>query len=217
MRIIDSFKKFLWVKLGVIYLRYLMGFAFVFASPVKITGHRFTTIPADQPVGHFFEALYQTGVYWRFLGICQFAAGALLMTQRFSTLGAMAFFGIIRNVFVITISIDFGMGTPLITALMLCGTVSLLLWDYRKLAVLFLPDHKIDLRLAEEPKDEFMNDPVWSVTGLLFILFTIVMQVAGNVQYIIGWEGLMLFTGLAACIIGLLREKKRRKHSSAQF
>lgn len=208
MRVLDSLRKYFWVKLGVIYLRYLMGFAFVFTSPVKITGHRFTTLPTDQPVGYFFEALYQTGAYWRFLGICQFVAGALLMTQRFSTVGAIAFFGVILNVFVITLSIDFGIGTPIITGLMLAGTVFLLLWDYRKLKILFLPDDKVNL--ASTPGDPFMNDPVWSITGVVFILCTVGIQVIDPSGHLLIWAVLMVITGAVAGVTGLLRDRARR-------
>jgi len=164
MKLIDVLKTRILFKLCVIYLRYLIGFAFVFASFVKIQGKRFTSIPADQPIGYFFEALYQTGFYWNFLGWCQFVAGTLLITQRFSTLGALMFFPIILNVFMITHSINFGMGTPLITALMLLGTIFLLLWDYKKWVILFKRDHTIHLDLTQQPEDSFMNHPAWTAT-----------------------------------------------------
>ena len=95
-----ALRRFRFFKLVVIYLRYLIGFAFVFASFIKIQGERFTTLPTTEPVGYFFEAMYQTGFYWNFLGWSQFIAGTLLMTQRFATVGAMAFFPIILNVFI---------------------------------------------------------------------------------------------------------------------
>jgi hypothetical protein len=72
MKLIDTLKKLLFFKLTVIYARYLIGFAFVFASIVKIKSMRFTSIPPTEPVGYFFEAMYQTGFYWNFLGWGQF-------------------------------------------------------------------------------------------------------------------------------------------------
>src|SRR5437868_6659328 len=59
--LIDKLKTLFFCKLLIIYSRYLIGFAFVFASFVKIRGERFTTIPTSEPVGYFFEAMYQTG------------------------------------------------------------------------------------------------------------------------------------------------------------
>jgi len=106
-RLIDKLKTFTFFKLTTIYLRYLIGFAFVFASVVKIKGERFTTLPTDTPVGYFFEAMYQTGFYWKFLGWSQLIAGAILMTQRYATVGAMMFFPIILNVTLITHSVNF--------------------------------------------------------------------------------------------------------------
>lgn len=54
-RLIDKLKTFTFFKLTTIYLRYLIGFAFVFASVVKIKGERFTTLPTDTPVGYFLK------------------------------------------------------------------------------------------------------------------------------------------------------------------
>jgi hypothetical protein len=74
-KLIEKLRKLIFFKLSVIYLRYLIGFAFVFASTIKIRGERFTTIPSTEPIGYFFEAMYQTGFYWNFLGWSQFIAG----------------------------------------------------------------------------------------------------------------------------------------------
>jgi hypothetical protein len=174
-----ALRKFRFFKLVVIYLRYLIGFAFVFASFIKIQGERFTMLPTTNPVGYFFEAMYQTGFYWNFLGWSQFIAGTLLMTQRFATVGAMAFFPIILNVFMITQSIDFGMGTPVITTLMLLGTIFLLLWDYKKWIILFQRDHTIHIDLTKEPEDQFMNDPIWIFAGCSFVFLLVILNLIG--------------------------------------
>ena len=51
------------LQLFVIYLRYLIGFSFIFASLVKIQGLRFTSESgAENPINsdwHFFETLYE--------------------------------------------------------------------------------------------------------------------------------------------------------------
>jgi hypothetical protein len=209
MKFIDTVKKLLLFKLAVIYLRYLLGFAFVFASIVKIKSMRFTSIPPTEPVGYFFEALYQTGFYWNFLGWGQFISGALLMTQRFATAGAMMFLPIILNVFVITHAIDFGMGTPVITTLMLLATVFLILWDYKKWIVLFRQDHVIKLDLTGEPEDKFMTDPLWIITGVIFIVLTILPWLFNDHSIFIAWIIVMLAVGVIALAIQL------RKHHIA--
>ena len=209
-RLIDYLKQQLLVKLFVIYLRYLIGFAFVFASIVKIRGERFTSIPPSQPVGYFFEAMYQSGFYWNFLGWAQLISGALLMSQRFSTIGAFAFFPVILNVCLITHSVDFGSGTPTITTLMLLGTVFLLLWDYRKWMILFQRDHTIYLDMTKEPEDRLMNDGIWTIAGVLFILLTVAVQVLGATETtILIWIVAMLGVGIICLVVGLLRNRKR--------
>lgn len=208
-KIIEKLRKLVFFKLSVIYLRYLIGFAFVFASIIKIRGERFTTIPSTEPVGYFFEAMYQTGFYWNFLGWSQFIAGSLLMTQRFSTVGVMAFFPIILNVFMITHAINFGMGTPLITSLMLLGTAFLLAWDYRKWLILFKRDHTIFLDMRDEQPDAFMNDPLWIITGIVFILLTLVPALTSLHQFGL-WAVTMLLTGLAAFTIAMIKKARGR-------
>jgi len=207
-KIIDLLKKQLLVKLFVIYLRYLIGFAFVFASIIKIQGERFTLIPPTEPVGYFFEAMYQTGFYWIFLGWAQFISGALLMSQRFSTIGALIFLPIITNVCLITHSVNFGSGTPTITTLMLLGTIFLVLWDYKKWIILFKKDHSIYVDLRDEPEDKFMNDPAWVVASILFVAFTVAFHLLGG-TYVLAWVVAMLATGISAFIWVMLKHKRR--------
>ena len=213
MKFIDTLKKLLLFKLAVIYLRYLVGFAFVFASIVKIKSMRFTSIPPTEPVGYFFDAMYQTGFYWNFLGWGQFIAGALLMTQRFATVGAMMFLPIILNVFVITHAIDFGMGTPIITTLMLLATIFLILWDYKKWMILFRQDHRIKLDFTTEPEDKFMNDPLWVIAGVIFIVLTLVPWIFNNHSMFFVWIITMVMVGITALIIQLWKHRIALKQS----
>lgn len=207
MKFIDTLKKLVLFKLAVIYLRYLIGFAFVFASIVKIKSMRFTSIPPTEPVGYFFEAMYQTGFYWNFLGWGQFISGALLMTQRFATVGAMMFLPIIVNVVVITHAIDFGTGTPVITTLMLLATIFLILWDYKKWIILFRQDHHIKLDLTTEPEDRFMTDPTWIITGVIFIVLTILPWVFNAHSLFLAWVIAMLVVGITALVIQLRKHR----------
>ncbi len=100
-------------------------------------GERFTLLEIDTPVGFFFEALYRTGFYWNFIGIAQLLAALLLVIPRTSSLGAILYFPIILNIYIITVSMHYR-GTPYITGLMLLGSVYLIVWDYKKLKPLFI-------------------------------------------------------------------------------
>lgn len=192
-------------QLFVIYLRYLIGFAFIFASLVKIQGLRFTSESgAENPINsawHFFETLYESGLYWRFLGLAQFITGSLLITQRFAKLGAVLFLPIIVNIFVITISYDFR-GTPIITGLMLISTLFLIFWDWDSLKVLFnlKPNIEVEKRLE--------HDKIWVIMGFLFIIITVSLKLfVYNKNILFGFLAMALI-GFIGLIIGYKKRKK---------
>jgi hypothetical protein len=109
--------------------RILLAVGFIPPSLVKIQGERFTSMPIEHPVGFFFEAMYRTGGYWQFIGWAQLAGAILLLVPRTATLGALLFFPIILNIFVITVAMHFT-GTWVVTGLMLLACTYLLCWDY---------------------------------------------------------------------------------------
>ncbi|HEY0738711.1 MAG TPA: hypothetical protein VGD69_27580 [Herpetosiphonaceae bacterium] len=112
--------------------RLLLALGFLPSGLTKLAGNRFTSLSPVTPIGYFFEALYQTGDYWRFLGVAQLLAALLLLIPATTTLGALIYFPIILNIFIITVSLHFT-GTPVITGLMLLASIYLLCWDYDKL------------------------------------------------------------------------------------
>ena len=120
------------LRIFTVFTRILLALAFLPSGLTKVMGNRFTVLGVDDPVGFFFEALYRTGFYWRFLGICQLTVALLLLIPRTAFLGALAYFPLILNIFMITVSMHFT-GTPVITGLMLLANVYLLCWDYDKL------------------------------------------------------------------------------------
>lgn len=116
--------------------RVLLAVGFIPTGMVKLLGRRFTGMSPESDIGGFFETLYRSGPYWRFLGLAQVLAGLLVLSRTTATLGALAFLAIMLNVFFITISYDFR-GTPFVTGLMLLATLYLLVWDYDRLRGLF--------------------------------------------------------------------------------
>lgn len=168
--IINKLRGLKWLNIFIIYTRYLIGGAYALACMPKIMGLRFTQPNLEGQVFDFFEALYATGLYWNFLGWSQLLAAALLMTQRWSTLGAVIFFPISLNIFFITISMDFA-ATPIITGLMLLANLMLLFWDYPKLSVLLNTPTKFVL-------PSFVTHPItqhkiWEWLGVTLLLFTV--------------------------------------------
>jgi hypothetical protein len=203
----NRLKSFFLAQIFIIYTRYLIGGAFVFSSIIKIKGKRFTTnSQEDAPLGsamHFFETLFQTGLYWQFIGWAQVLAGFLLMTQRYAKLGAVVNFPILLNVFVITISMDFG-GTPLITGLMLAANLMLLIWHWGELKSL------INLPYTPEPKDQEENKPLWAITGLLLFSFTAGYRLIIDFYNPFFWFGLGFLIGFGAFLIRLVQRYRAK-------
>ena len=176
MNLIHYFKKKKAAIIFVIYLRYLVGGAMVFSSIVKIKGERFTsTNGTTDPVNsawHFFETLYQSGVYWKFLGWSQLFTGLLLMTQLYAALGAVLLFPITLNILMITLSYYFA-GTPVITGLLVLANLLLILWDYEKLLPLFQASSRppVNVVLSNSPIE---SDRTWSYLGMLLFLFSVI-------------------------------------------
>jgi uncharacterized membrane protein YphA (DoxX/SURF4 family) len=113
------------------FTRILLSFAFVPSGLKKLLGERFTILGVDNPVGFFFEALYQSGWYWNFLGFMQLLVAILLLIPKTTFLAALMYLPIIINILVIVISMHFR-GTPIIASLMLLANIYLLFWDYKK-------------------------------------------------------------------------------------
>jgi hypothetical protein len=95
-----------------LFTRILLAAAFIPTGMIKLLGQRFTLMPVETPIGAFFEAMYQTGLFWRFIGAAQVAAGLLLLFPPAAHLGAAMFVPIIVSIFVITVALGFG-GRPL--------------------------------------------------------------------------------------------------------
>jgi hypothetical protein len=121
-----------WLQIFTAFVRVLLAVGFIPPSIKKILGQPFTVLPDSTPVGHYFNALYQTGFYYEFLGWGQLVAALLLLIPRTAHLGALAFFPIILNIAVLTGSVGFA-GTNYITALMLVAATYLVCWDYDRL------------------------------------------------------------------------------------
>ncbi len=205
----NKLKQKLIPQIFIIYTRYLIGGAFVFASLIKIKGHRFTSESGElNPINsawHFFETMYQSGLYWKFIGIAQLIAGFLLMTQKFSKLGALVNFPIILNVFIITLSYYFAY-TPVITGLMLLANLLLIIWEWNEIKILFNLNPNFDKSVRLE------KDVIWQIIGLVLFVFTFTYRLLIN-KYNIGFWAITCFSiGFIGLIFGLYRERKRKNY-----
>ena len=98
MRLLDSLRKLRYMQIFTIYVRYLIGGAFVISAftlnklgiydaPAPYAGQ--TPVEQLDPIGRFFRVMFDSGLYWNFIGWCQVLTGLLLMTQKLARLGAL--------------------------------------------------------------------------------------------------------------------------------
>lgn len=120
-----------WIGYFAIFCRVALALGFIPAGIVKVTGERFTALPSQHPLGHYFDELHRTGFYYTFIGAGQLVTALLLLIPRTALLGAMLYFPVILNICVLTYAVRFE-GTRIVT-LMLLANVFLLVWDYDRL------------------------------------------------------------------------------------
>jgi uncharacterized membrane protein YphA (DoxX/SURF4 family) len=130
-RVYGQLRRNKWLHWFAIFCRITLALGFIPAGIVKLTGERFTGLPSNHPLGHYFDALLLTGFYYRFIGTGQLIAALLLLIPRTALMGAIFYFPIILNIFVLTHATRFD-GTRIVT-LMLFSNLFLLVWDYDRL------------------------------------------------------------------------------------
>lgn len=125
-----------------LFTRFALALGFLPSGFVKIAGERFTALSECHPMGHYLHALYRTGFYYTFVGVMQVIAACLLLIPRTATLGALIYFPVILNIWILTLSVRFE-GSMLSSPLMVLANVYLLCWDYDKLKFIFFHKHRL--------------------------------------------------------------------------
>ena len=126
-----EYKRNQWLRYFAIFCRVGLALGFIPSGVVKVMGERFTALPSNHPLGHYFDALHLTGFYYTFIGVSQLTAALLLLIPRTTLLGAILYLPIILNICVLTYATRFE-GTRIAT-LMLLANLYLLCWDYARL------------------------------------------------------------------------------------
>ena len=217
---LEKWRRPVLLQLFTIYLRYLIGSAFLIAAVamgklsgggplLSATGQSLCDL---QPIQQFFRVMADSGLYWKFIGWTQIFAGFLLITQRYARAGALIFFGMILNIFVITISYDFK-GTPVVTGLMLLATLYLLLWDAESLQYIF---RRPGVAPTSSPNhDTIHQDPFWSLLGICLIIciaLTMWLKISPLMVMISA-----LFIGMAGLPVFFFAWKKIRDRHTGQM
>jgi len=140
-----------WFQNFAVFCRIALAASFILAGFIKIMGERFAAgLPSNNPLGHYFDALYLTGYYYTFIGIAQIIIAILLLIPRTSLLGALMYFPIIVNICVLTYATRFD-GTRGVT-MMVLASLFLLIWDYDRLKhILPFKQPKTDPHVLKKP------------------------------------------------------------------
>lgn len=148
--IYDEAKADKWFRRFAVFCRIVLAVSFLPTGIVKIMGQRFAEgLPHNNPLGHYFDALLQTGYYYTFIGIVQLTIVTLLLIPRTALLGAIAYFTMIVNITVLTYATRFD-GTRLIT-FMLLACLYLLIWNYDRLKHLFIKPTQTTTPIITKP------------------------------------------------------------------
>ncbi|MCW3073909.1 MAG: hypothetical protein JWP69_978 [Flaviaesturariibacter sp.] len=131
-----------WLRRFSIFLRIALAWGFFTAGMVKIVGERFASgLSPKHPMGHYLTALHRTGFYYTFIGVAQVVAAILLLIPRTRLLGALIYFPIILNIWILSLAVRFE-GSWLTSPLMVLANLFLLCWDYDKLKYIFPWEYK---------------------------------------------------------------------------
>jgi len=124
-----------------VFTRIILAVGFIPPSYKKIIHQPFTSLPDSNPVGHYFNALYETGFYYEFIGWGQMIAAILLLFPRTAHWGALMFLPIIVNIAVLTTSVGFA-GTWVLTIFMSLAATWLVAWEYDRLKPILFSTRK---------------------------------------------------------------------------
>jgi len=175
-----------WFKRFAVFCRIALAAGFLPTGYVKIIGERFTGLPSNNPLGHYFDALHLTGYYYTFIGVAQIIIAILLLIPRTSLLGALMYFPIIINICVLTYATRFD-GTRLIT-MMVLANLFLLIWDYNRLKhILPFKQPRTDPHVLKKPLGNrlriiFFGGTFAIIAIIIFGAFYLYEIVPGNAE-----------------------------------
>ncbi|MGD1960848.1 MAG: hypothetical protein ACFB2Y_18460 [Fulvivirga sp.] len=107
---------------------------------------------------------FDLGMYARFIGYAQVVIGYLLLTIRYSTLGAIMLVPLAGNIFMVTVSMSWT-GTPYVLAVLLVMNALVLWTDRKRLLPIVGADSNVVLR-----EQTLKGVLVWLVSLILIML-----------------------------------------------
>jgi hypothetical protein len=219
--LVHYLRQFYLIQGFTIFVRYLIGSAFIIAAfamgkiqggGVDLVGSQSLPMCELQPMQQFFKVIADSGIYWQFIGWTQVLAGVLLLTQKWARVGAIIFFGLILNIFVITVAYEFT-GTPWVAGLMLLATVYLLIWDIDSLKYLLISPNM--QHFTPSKPLPISDHKVWIYLGGILAV-TLLWSLTQTFPLWIKFTGVFLLglCFLVAFFWLVRRENRRKKHGN---
>lgn len=188
----------------------MLAVGFIPTGMVKVLGFRFSSLNPDHETGAFFEILYQSGYYWKFLGATQIMAGILILFKRTATLGSVMFVAIISNIFFITISYDFS-GTPIITFAMLMASLWLVFWNWYRIRPLLFVDPPLNVSIPDPTLHNTFEQAVYVmgfVSGL--VVFSVLRGLIIPMPVFYSSLAGMALSFILAVVLGVLHRNSQK-------
>ncbi len=159
-----------WVKA----VRWILAAIFIWPGLEKLSGELFRRAANEPGLLPFFNALHATGLYWRFVGLSQVVAGALLLFRRTALLGVLMCLPIYANIVVLLLALPFDLPSIIAGVILLGVNLSLLVWYAPELSALVRSsspsDGSIRLALTEAWRSVWVRR---TVVGLMLGLIVV--------------------------------------------
>lgn len=166
-----------WYWMFAVFCRIALAYAFFVAGMVKIMGERFASgLAVTHPMGAYLEALHHTGYYYTFIGIAQVLAAVLLLIPRTVALGALLYFPIIVNIWLLSFAVRFE-GSYVTSPLMVLANLFLLAWNYDRLRFILPFKSFSEIGLVQKPEKYSTKFP-WLFFSIVFLVIAFVILYA---------------------------------------
>lgn len=140
-------------------LRVVVGLIFVAMGSWKI-GSAAGDYQMGGRIGDLFNVLATVEMWWALIGWSQVVAGALLITQRFATVGALVLAGVTVNIVAVNLSFWPEFATTMsLTAFALVGLALLLLHDLDRWQYVFWKRPPVLASRPAPPESPLQPDP----------------------------------------------------------
>lgn len=170
--------------------RLFLGYVFLSAGFCKVTGGHFGQL-IGPPWLEAKLAQYGLGFFAQVVAYLQIVCGALLLSQRYSTLGAVMLVPMNISILAVTVSQQW-QGTPYVNAVFLILNIMLLLYEWKKFRFLYSDS---EYEIKNTPLDSVRNN-AYNLVALSLILLASIVAPYQNV-------GAAVLVSIAFIAVGL--------------